>query len=238
MRNIKNSSSLFFIAFSSLPFAFCLLPLFAAQIATPARSRSYADAYNQVSIVQQQAAYNQQQQAAFLENPTENLPVRVANQDLATRIARGDTSAGVEMGSLESCAAIYPGGNFAWDKPTVGIKAGQSSQCTAIVEMRAIKGSEDILIARVNVAAGDSTECNIEKFPTASYLPAAYEITFPADKEPSMDDVIATMNKEQAKNAGIKIAAGAVIGGLLGNASGKNDLGNTGIVGTDKGKMQ
>ena len=46
------------------------------------------------------------------------------------------------------------------------------------------------------------------------------------------------MNQEQKKNAGLKIAAGAIIGGLGGNMLGQNDRGNDSLLGTDTGKLQ
>ena len=201
-------------------------------------SRSYADAYTSVNT------YNDSANGvtATTADVNDSLPVRVGNLDLATRIARGDTSVDTTVADLESCAMIYPTGEFRWDTPTLGIHAGGNMTCVAVVEMRDTKKKEvdgsDLVLARAYVAAGDSFTCNISEFPESSYTLAAENVEFPADAEPTMDDVIRVMNDEQKKNAGLKIVAGAVIGGLTGNFTGKNDAGNTSMLGTDKGKMQ
>lgn len=219
----------------SLPYILSILPIpAAAAIRVGNLSRSYADAYNQVNVQRQQQEYYNQQ----IQNPGDSLPVRVANADLANKIARGDTSIDVGVADLESCAAIYPGGVFAWDKPTAGNKVSRGSTCVATVEMRLLKGTEDVLLARANIASGDSVKCNISDFPEAGYTTDATTVTFPADAEPTMDDVVKIMNEEQKKNAGLKIAAGLVVGGLVGNAAGKNELGKDGLLGGGKGKVQ
>ncbi|HNY25581.1 MAG TPA: hypothetical protein PKJ33_03505 [Alphaproteobacteria bacterium] len=201
-----------------------------AEIRVGNYSRSYANDYNQVAAVKQESE---------VSTTLANLPVRVANKTLADKIARGDTTAGVSVSNLESCANIYPSsGSFAWDTPTAGLKAGSSSTCIAVVEMRVVKGSDDIVVARANIAAGDSIECNISKFPQSSYTSDAGSVVFPADREPTVDDVVKAMNNEQKKNAALKIAAGALVGGLAGNAVGKNEVGQTGILGGGKDKMQ
>jgi hypothetical protein len=92
-------------------------------------------------------------------------------------------------------------------------------------------------MARANIAAGDTINCNIGDFPEISYTIEAGNVTFPADAAPTMEDVEKVMDSEQKKNAGFKIAAGAIIGGIGGNIAGKNDPGHDGIVGTSKGKM-
>ena len=53
-----------------------------------------------------------------------------------------------------------------------------------------------------------------------------------------MDDVKRVMNREQKQDAGLKIAAGAVIGGLGGNIAGKNEVGHDGLLGGGKAKTQ
>lgn len=170
-----------------------------------------------------------------------NLPVRVANADLAKRIGLGETVGRVSMGTLESCARIYPDGDFAWDTPTAGVGSGGAQTCIAVVEMRAInadgRGGEAVL-ARANIAAGDNIKCNISDFPEYSYTEDAGKIEFPADREPTMDDVVAQMNEEQKQNAVLKIAAGALIGGIGGNIAGKAERGSDSIIGTGKDKMK
>lgn len=193
-------------------------------------SRSYADAYNTVNTINARAT----EPATATTN---DLPVRVADADMASRFARGDAP----VATLESCARVYPDGEFMWNTPTVGSHAGGDMTCVAVVEMRAINsglGGEDMVLARAYLAAGDTVKCNISDFPESSYTVNAGTIEFPADAEPTMDDVIRVMNDEQKKNAGIKIAAGTVIGGLMGNIAGQNEVGRDGLMGTGKGKMQ
>ena len=188
----------------------------------------------------EQAELAAQQAAAAV--PT-TLPVRVANKDLAEKIIEGDQSVGVDMAHLEKCSQIYPNGEFEWASPTAGTQAGMSKRCTSIVEMRAqnAKG-EQLVLARVNVAAGDSVQCNISawpenEWPNGSWLQDADGFEFPADAEPTVEDVVNVMNQEQKQNAGIKIAAAAVIGGLGGNVAGKSAPGSDALLGTNKEKI-
>ena len=172
--------------------------------------------------------------------PTE-LPINVKNTDLANQILSGDTSSGIGIDTLEQCSMIYPTGIFEWSTPTIGRKAGMPSMCTAVVEMRALMAGpngENLILARANLAAGDSIKCNISAFPEGSWLPDAGNVIFPADSEPTKEDVIAVMNQEQKQNAAIKIIGGTILGGLIGNFTGANDPGNDSMLGTDKGKLK
>ncbi len=167
------------------------------------------------------------------------LPVRVADENLAKQIANGNAS--ISATQLERCNRIYPNGEFAWDKPTVGVGAGGANACVAIVELRGYQmgaGGSDVVLARANVAAGDGFKCNISEFPEFSYTIDAQNVVFPADSEPTTDDVISVLNAEQKQNAGLKIAAATLVGAIGGNIAGKNDVGKSGLVGTDKGKVQ
>ena len=171
--------------------------------------------------------------------PDAELPLRVANADLAKQIQNG--TANISAGHLESCSRIYPNGEFAWDKPTAGLGAGGASTCVAVVELRGYQmgpGGSDVVLARANVAAGSTVKCNISDFPESSYTIDAGNVVFPADAEPTAKDVENVMDAEQRQNAGLKIAATTLIGAIGGNIAGKNDVGKDGIVGTDKGKMQ
>ncbi len=167
------------------------------------------------------------------------LPIRVANPVLADSIARANADAVIDIAGLQSCANIYPGGEFAWDVPQFGNMVGQPDTCVAVVELRAVGQSqtgEDLVLARANLASGDAVKCNISDFPEQSYTLDAGNVLFPADAEPSMDDVIKIMNEEQKQDAALKIVAGAVIGGLGGNISGDNELGKDGLLGGGKSK--
>ena len=216
-----------------------LVSLFAGGVADGAvriGNRTKNEAYRQV-VAANTAAYNEQIAAVATSEP--ELPVRVANEDLAKQITDG--TANVGAGHLESCARIYPNGEFAWDKPTAGIGAGGANTCVAVVELRGYQmgpGGTDAVLARANVAAGSVAKCNISAFPEISYTMDAQNVVFPADAEPTVQDVINVMNQEQKQNAALKIAAGALVGGIGGNIAGKNDVGKDGLIGTDKGKMQ
>ena len=207
-------------------------------------SRSYAAGYQQVNAQREQIAAAAAAAAAPVATTqsadTEtNLPVRVANRELAQKLSRGETDSRVSIATLDSCAMVYPNGEFAWDSPTVGNGAGGASTCVAVVELRGYQmglNGSDVVLARANLAAGDAVKCNISDFPEFSYTADAAQVTFPADNEPTRADVVQVLNAEQKQNAGLRIAAGTVIGGLAGNAAGKNEIGSDSILGGGKHK--
>ena len=207
-------------------------------------SRNYAAGYQQVNVQREQIAAAAAAAAAPVATTqsadTEtNLPVRVANRELAQKLSRGETDSHVSIATLDSCAMVYPNGEFAWDSPTVGNGAGGASTCVAVVELRGYQmglDGSDVVLARANLAAGDAVKCNISDFPEFSYTADAAQVTFPADHEPTRADVVQVLNAEQKQNAGLRIAAGTVIGGLAGNAAGKNEIGSDSILGGGKHK--
>ncbi len=155
----------------------------------------------------------------------------------ATVAAANTTSA-----ELEACQMIYPTGEFQIARPTVGLRAGGEDQCVSVVKLIGYQMGQmgsNLVFATANVAAGDSFKCNIDSFPEAYMNEIAVEsVEFPRDAEPTVDDVVETMNQEQKQNAGIKIAAAAIVGGLSGNLFGKNDIGKDNMLGFDKGKLE
>jgi len=168
------------------------------------------------------------------------LPIPIANPDLAKRIALGEKVGSVNMSSLDYCSRIYPDGEFAWDTPTAGVGRGGAQTCVAVVELKMVSANgegNNVVLARVKVAADDAIRCNIDDFPEYSHV-ANMEVTLPADHEPTMEEVVRQMNKEQKQNAGLKIAAGALIGGIGGNIAGKAERGSDSLFGTGKDKMQ
>ena len=212
------------------------------------KSRSYAAAYDQVNAIRNPAPVVMDNASDDLglagktqdSEPTAQLPIRVANPTLASQIAHGD-AASVTFGQLQNCGAVYPNGEFAWDMPTAGTKNASGSQCVSVVEMRGYQMGEngsDLVLARINLAAGDSIKCNVSEWPESSYLPSAGQITFPNDAEPTVEDVIDVMNQEQKQHAGLKIAAGALVAAVAGNMAGDNAVGHDSLLGTNKEKLQ
>ena len=203
-------------------------------------SRNYASSSKNTLALQQQyynsTAEAQQQAAAEAE-----LPVRVADAAVAEQVRRGDTNAETDRTTLNKCAMIYPDGEFVWDRPTLGRGAGGAPTCVAVVEIRKLTSSgglEYVTVARGNLAAGDSINCNISEFPDYTYLPALAQVEFPADKAPTRDDVIQVMNQEQKNKAGLKIVAAALAAGVAGNMIGKSAPGNDSLFGTNSEKLK
>lgn len=166
------------------------------------------------------------------------------NQVMSSTVATvpANVSVGTNSAELEACQMIYPNGEFQIARPTVGLRAGGEDQCVSVINLVGYQmgpAGTNLVFATANVAAGDSFKCNIDSFPQAYMNKIAVEsVEFPADSEPTIDDVVETMNQEQKQNAGIKIAAAAIIGGLGGNVLGKNDVGKDNMIGTDKGKLR
>lgn len=203
-------------------------------------SRNNAQGYQQVNEMRYGAA-DANQAAMMAQAANAELPIPVSDSKISDSIKNGDANAESNMARLEQCAMIYPDGEFEWARPTLGRGAGGAIGCTAVVEMRAVgaaKDGGDAILARGNLAVGDIVECNISNFPESSHLTAAGEIEFPADRAPTMDDVVKAMNQEQKQNAGIKIAAGAILGGLGGNVAGAPEPGSDNLLGGGKAKTQ
>ncbi len=174
-----------------------------------------------------------------VEESVAALPVRVADENLAKQVATGETDA-LSVERLERCAALYPSGEMMWAEPTIGSRVGTGAQCVAVVEMigyqMGANGSNAVL-ARGYLAAGDAVQCNISAWPDYTYQTAAGTVTFPADAEPTIEQVTAIMDEEQKQNAGLKIAASMIIGGLGGNLAGKAEPGSDKMLGGGKDKL-
>ena len=180
-------------------------------------ARSRADAYQQLNELRaQQEYYNNVNTSAAA-----NLPVMVDDERLANSIANNEAGA-PNVSELEACSMIYPNGNFRWGTPEYGIQSKPT--CIAVVELR--DANSNAVLATTTVAAGQSIKCNIDYFPTSGYnMSALSKVELQADTEPTMEDVIAVMNEEQKQNAGVKIAAGAIIAGVAGNLLAPKDAG-------------
>lgn len=146
--------------------------------------------------------------------------------------ANGNTTT-ISSEQMDACNAIYPGGTFDWTKPTTGMKSGSDATCSALVELRSYNGGTSYtVLATGYVAAGDAVKCNIDEFPNITAT--GREFTYPADEPPTVEDVEKVMAQENKSNAGFKILAAAVVGGLGGNLVGKGDDG----FGTNKDKLK
>ncbi|MFQ6778050.1 MAG: hypothetical protein ACLRFI_02000 [Alphaproteobacteria bacterium] len=148
-----------------------------------------------------------------------NALVSVNDINLARQMAQQENNIvnNSDDSSATECTGIYPDGNFEIGKPTVGKMAGSKETCVSIVDMYAAgagPNGENLLVATAKLAAGDSLLCNIDSFPSDGIMVDASRVMFPADRAPTMEDVIAVMNDEQKQNAGIKIASGAVMSAL------------------------
>jgi len=195
-------------------------------------SRSYAEAYQQLNNIRDQAAYNQQIQVlATTNSQTADLPVKVADAELATKISRNDPTV-ISTNRLASCAMIYPNGVFEWNNPSSGSKANSGNQCVSVVELRTrdkTTGSE-VVVATTTLAAGDVMLCNIDNFPPENYN-QLQQFEVPADNPPTLEDVEQVMKQEQKQHAGLKIAANAILGGLAGNLIADKEAGSDSVIG-------
>lgn len=178
-------------------------------------NRSYATAYNQVNAIRQQAYIDANMPVATTASATATLPVAVDDEQLASSILNNDSSTDTTVADLDACAMIYPNGVFKWGIPESGVRRTPNNQCMAVVEL--IDANTNAVLATTTLGAGDSMKCNIDSFPESGYHLALSKIELPADEAPTMKDVESVMNEEQKQNAGLKIAAAAIISGVAGN---------------------
>ena len=221
--------------FSAILASISALPSDARIVNAKNAGRSYADAYNQVNAMRYQQEYlDATAITATTASATATLPVMVSDEKLASAILNNSST--TTMAQLENCAMIYPNGVFRWEIPQSGIRQNQTNQCVAVVSL--IDANTNAVLATTTLAAGDAMKCNIDAFPESGMNGAALSKTMlPADAAPTMEDVEKVLNQEQKQNAGIKIAAGAVVSALAGNAMSKKEAGSTGIIGTSKSQL-
>ena len=221
--------------FSAILASISALPADARVVNAKNSGRSYADAYNQVNAMRYQQEYLEATATnATTASATATLPVMVSDEKLASAIL--NNSSNTTVAQLENCAMIYPNGVFRWEIPQSGIRQNQTNQCVAVVSL--VDANTNTVLATTTLAAGDAMKCNIDAFPESGMNAVALSKTeLPADATPTMEDVEKVLNQEQKQNAGIKIAAGAVISALAGNALSKKEAGSTGIIGTSKSQL-
>ena len=192
---------------------------------------NYAGAYNQVAAISQQQIYDQQQVVTG-----DNLPVAVDDSNLADAIANNTSSTTVD--DLEKCSMTIIGGNFKWGVPESGRLRNGEPRCLVVVDLREADSQE--ILATTTLAVGDTMDCNIDSFPRSGWRTSVFrerEIELPADNAPTMEDVIAVMNQEQKQNAGVKIAAGALIAGVAGNLLGPKAADDKKTLGVGKSRL-
>ena len=205
-----------------------------ASIADSRVKSTYASAYNQVMTVQQQNALEQDIQSVQTASATETLPIEVEDAKLAENI-KNNTASSVTINDLEQCSMIDIRGVFKWGVPQSGMRQTTQPQCMAVVDL--VDAETKKVLATTTVAAGDAIKCNIDEFPETGYQPALAEVVLPADNPPTEKDVEKALNKEQKQNAGFKIAAAAIIGGLAGNALSPKGSDDSKLLGTSKKQM-
>ncbi|MCQ2581178.1 MAG: hypothetical protein MJ164_03335 [Alphaproteobacteria bacterium] len=193
----------------SMPAAVMLLPYSAVHAALRVNNSSITQA-------QIQAANAMREMAAATQINAPQVAHTITD-------ANGNTTT-ISSEQMDACNAIYPGGTFDWTKPTTGMKSGSGATCSALVELRSYNGGTSYtVLATGYVAAGDAVKCNIDEFPNITAT--GREFTYPADEPPTVEDVEKVMAQENKSNAGFKILAAAVVGGLGGNLVGKGDDG-------------
>ncbi|MCL2629646.1 MAG: hypothetical protein FWD33_03090 [Alphaproteobacteria bacterium] len=182
-------------------------------------------------ILQQQFETELAAEEALLAMP---LPVRVASRELEMMIRTGDIegSGGVDMDTLTMCAAVNPGAMIAWDRPTYrGVRGGvgiEQYTCVMEVELVGMLGTQQLVLARMNVPANSSFVCNLESFPPEGFLPAIERVELPPDREPTMDDVRSAMDRERRRGGGMRTVTGVIGGALMGNIMGAPAAGDEG----------
>lgn len=223
--------------FSAILASISALPVDARVVMNTKNSgRSYSDAYNQVNAMRYQQEYLEANAInATTASATATLPVMVSDEKLASAILNNSST--TTIAQLDNCAMIYPNGIFRWEVPQSGTRQNQSNQCVAVVSL--INANTNEVLATTTLAAGDAMKCNIDSFPESGMNASVLsKTTLPADAAPTMDDVEKVLNQEQKQNAGIKIAAGAVISALAGNVMSKKEAGSTAIIGTSKSQLE
>jgi len=198
--------------------------------------QSYAGAYNQVAEIRDQQAYIEAQSVPVVQtaSATQTLPLEVEDKKLADKILNNEPGA-PSISDLDRCSMINIRGKFKWGIPESGLRKSMTPQCMAVVNL--VDVNSNAVLATTTVAAGDSIKCNIDEFPESGYSVELEKVELPADEAPTMKDVEKVLNKEQKQNAGFKIAAAAIIGGLAGNMLGPKQNGDEKLLGTGKQQL-
>ena len=197
--------------------------------------RNYPNkSYNQMIAAQQQAIAANTNVYATTASATETLPIAVDDPELAKSVLNNSSNM-VNTNDLENCSMIYPNGLFKWAVPESGVRKNPVSQCVAVVELR--DANTNAVLAQTTLASGDVMKCNIDMFPQSGWQSGLANVELPADDAPTIADVEKVMDQEQKQNAGIKIAAGAILAGLAGNMLAPKEAGDTRLLGTSNAQL-
>ena len=205
---------------------------FGLSISALAALVAYSNADAALRITNSSLMKNQTQVNATERATQVPQPARTATDTDGTTVA-------VSEADMNACKMIYPNGHFEWVKPTTGSKRGGPATCAALVELRYYKNvtaRDYTVLASAYLAAGDSMNCHIDDFDTITLQ--GREFTYPADKAPTLEDVAKVMAEENRQNAGFKILAATVVGGLGGNLLGKGEAGKDSGLGLSGDKLK
>ena len=185
----------------------------------------YSTAHAALRVNNSSVVKNQMQNMALMHEMASVAQMQTAPQSARTVTDANGNTATISNAQMDACNAIYPGGTFDWTKPTMGMRAGGAATCASYVELRAYNGGGTSynVLATGYLASGDAVRCNIDSFPDITVI--GRDFTYPADNPPTIEDVEKVMAAENKANAGFKILATAVVGGIGGNFIGKGDDG-------------
>ena len=125
------------------------------------------------------------------------------------------------IATLRQCQQVLMGmAEMVWDTPNMGIggTGPMGEGCQAVVQLRmagpsGMMGPNDVVLAVARVPAGGSMLCNAFHFPENGLTPAIADVEVPPDAEPTREQVIETMNRENQQNVGIRTGVAALAGG-------------------------
>lgn len=185
----------------------------------------YSTAHAALRVNNSSVVKNQMQNMALMHEMASVAQMQTAPQPARTVTDANGNTTTISNAQMDACNAIYPGGTFDWTKPTMGMRAGGAATCASYVELRAYNGGGTSynVLATGYLASGDAVRCNIDSFPDITVI--GRDFTYPADNPPTIEDVEKVMVAENKANAGFKILATAVVGGIGGNFIGKGDDG-------------
>ncbi|MBL0690533.1 MAG: hypothetical protein JJV96_02260, partial [Alphaproteobacteria bacterium] len=146
-----------------------------------------------------------------------NLPIPVIDSAMAKELAvNGVASDGTTLEDLEDCNNIWVDDTVVW-----GAMPGETdTTCLFVVELKDSRTGE--VLGDTLIAQGTNLSCNLDVMTTKNNN--SFSITFPDKKIVSKADVINDMNEEFKENKTFDIISAALVGGVIGALSSKNDI--------------